>query len=452
MYRLGITLLLIILALSSPRAQDRQRPEQTGSLPRLWVDSLRVKYIDSLTYRQYLDGDYRSLIETSNIARNEGISFYYLNYRTAIAYYLLKDYAKAATFYKATLSETPDDQQLMESLYYAYLLSGQKENAAILAGTMAPHTQAIVGYNPSAMDQISLSGGYLMNDNKPDIHPAAGFDSLNQYQNMVFSALSIGFKLSERTKLKLGYQLYNTRFQRSAGTTLIMEDDLTQHQLVAALEFFTPSNITWGFTGGYYNIEKAGTTQITATGSDGQGTGGGNGYTTSTGEKMSAWSLLAFLNKRYTYTLPEIAVAYSNFGGTEQYQAKGSLTYYPLGNLNFYGISAAALIYTPNGWITEQYILSQHLGVKLFGPVWLDANASIGNHLNYISERSFLVYDTYDPIKALAGISLSCYLKRMTVTTGYQWQQKEGYAFSATGYTPYKYNNHLINIAFLWNF
>jgi len=51
MYRLGITLLLIILALSSPCAQDRQRPEQTGSLPRLWVDSLRVKYIDSLTYR-----------------------------------------------------------------------------------------------------------------------------------------------------------------------------------------------------------------------------------------------------------------------------------------------------------------------------------------------------------------------------------------------------------------
>lgn len=452
MYQLGITLLLIILAVSSLYAQDSQRPEQTGSLPRVRVDSLRVKYIDSLTYRQYLDGDYRSLIETSKIARKEGISFYYLNYRTAIAYYLLKNYAKAAAFYKETLSETPDDQKLKESLYYAYLLSGQKENAAILAETMAPHTQAIVGYNTSAMDQISLSGGYLMNDNKPDIHPAAGFDSLNQYQNMVFSALGIGFKLSERTKLKLGYQLYNTRFQRSAGTALIMEDDLSQHQLVAAMEFFSPSNITWGFAGGYYDIEKAGNSLITATGSDGQGAGGGYGYTTSVGKRMSAWSLLAFLNKRFTYALPEIAVAYSNFGGTDQYQAKGSLTYYPLGNLNFYGISAAAFIYTPNGWITEQYILSQHLGVKLFGPMWLDANASFGNHLNYISERSFLVYDTYDPIKALAGLSLSWYLKRMTVTTGYQWQQKEGYAFSANSYTAYKYNNHLINIAFLWNF
>lgn len=412
MYRLGITLFFIILTLSSLRAQD----------------SLRLLDTDSLTYRQYLDGDFRNLIETSRKARQEGISFYYLNYRTAIAYYALKNYAKAADFYKKTLSETPDDPTLKEGLYYAYLLSGQKENAAILARTMAPHTQAIVGYIPSVMDHISLSGGYMTNDNNPDLLSNTGFDSLNQYQDMIFSALGIGFKLSERAKLKLGYQLYNTRFQRSAGTALIKEDNLSQHQLVAALEFFTPGNVTWGFAGGYYNIEK-------------NDVGKSNNY-----------SLTAFLNKRFTYTVPEIAVAYSNFGGINQYQAKGSLTYYPLGNLDFYGISSAAVIYNPDSWTTEQYIFSQHFGVKLFGPLWLDANASLGNHLNYISERSFLVYDTYDAIKALAGLSLSWYLKKMTLSTGYQWQQKEGYAFSPTNYTTYKYNNHLINIALSWNF
>lgn len=466
MYRLEITFLVIILAVASLHAQDSLRPPvtdsllpvQVDSLSRVPVDNLRMTQTDSLTYRQYLDGDYRSLIETNRKARQEGISFYYLNYRTAIAYYALKNYAKAAAFYKQTLSETPDDSTLKESLYYAYLLSGQKENAAILARTMAPHTQAIVGYTPCAMDQLSLSGGYMTNDNKPDIRPSAGFDSLNQYQDMIFSTLGIGFKLSERAKLKLGYQLYNTRFQRSAGTALIKEDDLSQHQLVAALEFFTPGNITWGFSGGFYNIEKADNTLITTTGSYGPG-GGGRGYgtsfsyTTSSGKRISAYSLLAFLNKRFTYTLPEIAVAYSNIGGVNQYQAKGSLTYYPLGNLHFYGISSAAVIYNPDGWTTtEQYILSQHFGVKLFGPLWLDANASYGNHLNYISERSFLVYDSYDPIKSLAGLSLSWYLRRMTVSTGYQWQQKEGYAFSATDYTTYKYNNHLVNIALSWNF
>ena len=268
----------------------------------------------------------------------------------------------------------------------------------------------------------------MTNDNKPDLLSNTGFDSLNQYQDMIFSALDIGFKLSARAKLKLGYQLYSTRFQGTAGTLLSRERQLAQHQLVAALEFFTPGNVTWGFAGGYYNIEK-------------NDVGKSNNY-----------SLTAFLNKRFTYTVPEIAVAYSNFGGVDQYQAKGSLTYYPLGNLDFYGISSAAVIYNPDSWTTEQYIFSQHFGVKLFGPLWLDANASLGNHLNYISERSFLVFDTYDAIKALAGLSLSWYLKKMTLSTGYQWQQKEGYAFSPTNYTTYKYNNHLINIALSWNF
>ncbi|GEM_PF-400554 len=498
MYRVELTFLIVILAAASLHAQDSLRPAHTDSLypvpidslrlpltdslrplttdsplpiqvdslPGIPVDSLllsavenlRMAQTDSLTYRQYLDGDYRSLIGTSRKARQEGISFYYLNYRTAIAYYALKNYAKAAAFYKETLAETPDDEKLKESLYYAYLLSGQKENAAILGRTMAPHTQAIVGYTPSAMDQLSLSGGYMTNDNQPDIRPSVGFDSLNQYREMVFSALGIGFNLSDRAKLKLGYQLYNTRFERSAGMALIKEDNLSQHQLVAALEFFTPGNITWGFSGGYYNIEKADNTLTTKTGSYGPGAGGrGYGqpfyYTTTTGKRSSALSLLAFFNKRFTYTVPEIAVAYSNFGGLDQYQAKGSLTYYPLGNLHFYGISAAAVIYNPDGWpTTEQYILSQHFGVKLFGPLWLDANASYGNHLNYITERSFLVYDTYDPVKALAGLSLSWYLRRMTVSTGYQWQQKEGYAYSTTDYTTYQYNNHLVNIALSWNF
>lgn len=436
MYRLGITLFLIILTLSSLRAQDSLRLLETDSLPPVQIDSLipepvnnpRMAQTDSLTYRQYLDGDFRNLIETSRKARQEGINFYYLNYRTAIAYDALKNYAKAADFYKKTLSETPDDPTLKESLYYAYLLSGQKENAAILARTMAPHTQAIVGYTPSVMDHISLSGGYMTNDNIPDLLSNTVFDSLNQYQDMIFSALDIGFKLSERAKLKLGYQLYRTHFQGTAGTLLSREKQLAQHQLVAALEFFTPDNVTWGFAGGYYNIER-----------------------NDAGKNIN-YSLTAFLNKRFTYTVPEIAVSYSNFGGIDQYQAKGSLTYYPLGNLNFYGITSAAVIYNPDSWTTEQYIFSQHFGMKLSGPLWLDANGSLGNHLNYISERSFLVFDTYDPIKTLAGLSLSLYLKKMTLSTGYQWQQKEGYAFSATNYTPYKYNNHLLNIALSWNF
>lgn len=72
MYRLGI-ILITATAVMSVNAQS----------------NLSSTQIDSLTYQQYLNKDYESLIETSKAARRQNIDFYYLNYRTAIAYYEL---------------------------------------------------------------------------------------------------------------------------------------------------------------------------------------------------------------------------------------------------------------------------------------------------------------------------------------------------------------------------
>ena len=433
---MGVTL-IIVMVVASVLAQDSLRRE-----------------LDSLTYQQYLNKDYKNLIETGKKAREQHINFYYLNYRTAIAYYELKNYAKAAEFYRKTLAETPDDPILQESLYYSYLLSGQKENAAIVARSLAPHTQVTIGYKPSSVDYISLSGGYMTNDNTPDIRSDfAGNDSVNQYRDMIFTSLGLGFNLSSRSRFKLGYQVYNTNFEQYTTTGLAQTDKLTQYQLVGALEFFTENNVSWGVAGGYYFIELFDRTAIYTLGGGGKGFGPGTGriFTTSGGKSVSAFSALVFLNKRFAYTLPEIAATYSNFGGGHQYQVKGSLTYYPLGNLNFYGTTAAAVIRNQDAWTDTQLIFSQSLGVKLTKQLWLDGNISLGNHRNYVSERSFLVYDTYDPVKAIAGLSLSCFFRDVMLSAGYQWQQREGYAYSAINYSAYKYNNHLLNIAFTWN-
>lgn len=417
-------------------------------------DSLLIRQTDSITYRQYLDGDYRALIETSRSARDQGVTFYYLDYRTAIAYDALKNHAAAATFYERALAVTPDDALLQESLYYALLLSGQQEKAHILAASFAPHTQAVTGYHTKAVDRISLAGGYLMNENDRSIAAGSSFDSLNQYGDMAFTSLGIDFNLSLRSRLKLGYQFYNTRFERSAGGGLLREEQLAQHQLVAALEFFTPGSITWGFAGGYYNIEQNNGSSATLPGNGwgGPGPGGSAAAFTSAPLRSHNYSVTAFLARRFRYTLPEIAFSWSDFGWISQYQAKGSLTYYPLGNLNFYGTTAAALIHTPGGWTTHQYLFSQQLGFRLFGQLWTDTGASIGNHLNYISDRSFTVYDTYDPVMATASVTLSWYARQMRWSAGYGWQQKEGYAWTTTDYETYRYNNHLINIAWSWNF
>ena len=411
-----MTFLLVLTAISL-KAQDSAHRE-----------------VDSLTYQQYLAQDYPALLESSKAARKQGIDFYYLNYRTAIASYALKNYAKAAKYYRKTLAEWPEDPIALEGLYYAYLLSGQKEQARITGKLLAPHVQAIAGYRPSVMDFISLSGGYLMNENKPGVKPAPGSIAfLNQYEDMAFGSFGIGFHLSDYAKLKLGYQGYNTKFQRSSSGSLEKEDFLMQHQVIGALEFFTNQNMTLGVAGGYYDIENMDKDSENAKTS------------------QSAFSMQAFLNKRFPFVLPELALAWSNFGAGSQLQGKGSLTYYPFGNLYFYGTTGGAILFNPGTSIQTQYIFSQSLGVKLAKRLWLDGSASIGNHLNYISERSFLVYDTYDPVMATAGFSFSFFFGQARLSAGYHWQQKEGYAYFTDYFDPYRYNNHILNLALQWN-
>lgn len=416
MRRLGITFLLVLAAISL-KAQDSAR-----------------RKIDSLTYRQYLTQDYRALLASSKAARKQGIDFYYLNYRTAIAVYALKNYAKAAKYYRKTLAEAPEDPIAREGLYYACLLSGQKEQARIAGRLLSPHAQAVARYRPSVMDFVALSGGYLMNENKPGVKPAPGnMAFLNQYQNMAFGSFGIGFHLSDYAKLKLGYQGHNTKFQRSSDGSLQKEDFLMQPQVIGALEFFTNQNVTFGVAGGYYDIENM------------------DKDSENTKTSRLAFSVQTFLNKRFPFVLPEVALAWSNFGAGSQLQGKASLTYYPLGNLNFYGTTEGAILFNPGTSMQTQCIFSQSLGVKLAKRLWLDGSASVGNHLNYISERSFLVYDTYDPVMATAGLSLSFFFGQTRLSAGYYWQQKKGYAYFTDYFDPYHYNNHILNFILQWD-
>ncbi|WP_286922867.1 tetratricopeptide repeat protein [Proteiniphilum sp. UBA5375] len=447
MYRLGITFISTFILSMLPLIA--QQPPETAS-------------IDSITYQQYLQKDYQKLIETSKKARARQIGFYYLDYRTAIAYFELKNYANAARYYRKTLEQNPGDPVLLESLYYAYLLSGQKTNANIVARSLPPHVQATIGYSPQVVDYISISGGYSYSGNTPELgSKLTGLDSLNLYRNMAFASLGIGINLSGRSKLLLGYQRYNNAFERHNASGLLYSNILSQHQLNLVFEFFTGEILSCGLAGGYYSIDGKDKPTKSSAYAENNGTGVGRGFikrhnlfslSSSETDRASAFSALAFINKRWTYLMPEIAVAWSNFGGWEQYQAKGSLTYYPLGNLNFYGTTSMAAIFNSDSWVNNQFIVSQHLGCKLARQLWLEGSAGIGNHLNYISNHSFMVYDTYDAVKALAGLTLSWYITKAVATAGYQWQQREGYASSITRYLPYKYNNHLINISFSWNF
>ncbi len=417
-----------------------------------WDVNPQVAYYDSLTYAQYLKQDYKSLIATAKEAELQGVAFPYLHYRKAIACYELKNYAGAVKAYEEALPFFPDDLFLKESLYLAYRLSGQNVKADIFAKTLPGTSRERLGVSSSLVDFIRFSGGYTFSENDEKTRNSiANLDTINQYQDMMLGGVIVGLNISDRVKLKAAYNLFNTRFERFARDRLQHDDLLSQHQFNLGMEFYLENDFSAGFTGGFYAIEKNDKSTAQPMGS---AVGGGRKPTIPSSRSTNYHlSTLIFLNKRFTHVVPEISFAYSDFAFSHQFQSKLQLVYYPLGNLNFYGISSGAILLDSDENRGKQAIFSQSAGVKLVGSMWLDGAVSVGNHLNYITDRSFVVYDTYDPITFISSLSLSYYLKKMTLSATYSWTEREGWAFTDyyTRFLKYKYNNHLINLAIQWN-
>src|SRR5690554_920761 len=193
-------------------------------------------------------------------------------------------------------------------------------------------------YKPSVVDYVYLSGGYMMSNNNSEMRAKyPGYIYLTQYQDMLFSNAGMGFNLSNSAKFKIDYQMYNTNVKQYTNAEVTKSQKLNQHQVVALLEFAPGNNVSWGLAGGYYNIQTI-----------------SNAY-------LTAYSAHAFYNKRFSYVQPEIALSFSNFGNWRQYQAEGSLTYYPLGNLNFYGKTKFAYIHNdlvPSMYPFDYYSIS----------------------------------------------------------------------------------------------
>lgn len=357
----------------------------------------------------------------------------------ADSYFIKGNYAKAAQLYGRMVDSGLTSPRVELALYRSYLMSGQLRRARAYAYSMDAAQQELIALKTGLFEYVALSGGFMNSDNRDAKRiKYAQYDSINQYQRMHYVNFAMGFNLGASSKLSLGYQYFSNKFLRTSGAVSYAQGHADQHQGVASFSYFSKHNLELGLSSSVFRIDRL-----------------RNAYDSPQSNELMrssiAYSILAFAAKRYTYFTPELSLAYSTFADTKQYQAKAMLSYFPLGNLDFYGSSSVAYIRNDKAWKLNQYVFAQNFAMKLANPIWLQVNASIGNHLNYISERGMLIFDTFDPIKAIAGLTLMYYVGPFALSTSYQWQQREGYAYSYTGFKSYKYNNHLIDLSFSWN-
>ena len=96
-------------------------------------EKMTAAEVDSLTYAQYLKGDWDNLIKSGTKALEHGIDFYYLRMRIGYANYMKQNYRKAIPHYQKAFKESPQDAHALAYLLYSYQFSGRKYDALALS-------------------------------------------------------------------------------------------------------------------------------------------------------------------------------------------------------------------------------------------------------------------------------------------------------------------------------
>jgi len=136
-------------------------------------DSSLFYKIDSSSYSEYLNSNWRQLKKTSRFAFRNDIDYYYLRMRAGIAFYETGNYRVAEQQFKKALKFNDYDNLAHEYYYYSQAFAG-KENQAELY--YSKHKKALVGKVPDKKSFINYFSFDIVNHFNTESNPKTLMD------------------------------------------------------------------------------------------------------------------------------------------------------------------------------------------------------------------------------------------------------------------------------------
>jgi len=419
-------------------------------------DRIDAAEIETKTLEFYTNKNWNSLIAIGNEALKQGIDIYLLRYRIGISYFEKSNYEAAISNLERAKEFDSNDPVLMEYLYYSYIYTNRNEKAVELLTIFPDDLKAKVNYKSPLFKSISAEIGVLSTDNF-DTNKNANLKGTNNYaqgtfySDVVFGNIVINNQISPNFKLQNLFSLVTNT-----------SNDLFQSSLpIERTQVFTNKNnyFQWNVIGSYYykgwNI----------------GVGFGlydssfityspppplqpNAPFSSIKTNASNFSSSFSLSKKLSFIEPVLAITYSNLSDINSLSIEGSLNYFPLGNLNFYGNTKIGIV---TNELQTNTIFTQLLGFKISKKIWIEGYGAYGNHQNYISDAGLYVFNTPNKINWYAGSNLNFYFKQFDFSLGYGIQERaSSYERGAnplnTNTINYTYNYNLLKTKIVWKF
>jgi len=421
-------------------------------------DELTYESVDKETYNLYLQKEWKQLILLATQAKEQDISFYYLDYRMGIAYYELKNYRKAIAYFKEVLSQFPADNLGLEYLFYSYLGSGYYEDARALWLSFSPEMQNQI---PFYNNQLIINGvdveytNFLFSDYEQQtgyldvleqkIYQSSNYYGLglSHYSNGAFSLFhSVGF-------LSIKNKVYDQEYSDNAFDESIKQ---TEYYALGNIHLTEGSDLKIGVH--FLNDNVVGSGQELVTG--GSGWGGGSSLIQRTYYFYNSVNLLAFAGyeKSISKFNFKISSSVSNLNKEFQFQPSLALSFYPFGNTHFYWKAEAFYhLNSLDGSLKNSFVNKQTLNLTIANRITFNSFLLYGKVRNFVDNNGFTAYNSLDFMKSSFGGSINLRLGKKTyLYSVYQYHTRENEVQLNSQIKLVTYNTQTILGGISWNF
>lgn len=471
-------------------------------------EKIDFKTIDSISYQQFQNKEWKALIRTCKLGLDNGIDYYYLRMRKGIAEFEEENYINASTDFQKALEFNHYDKTAKSYYYFSLLNSGKRTEAYRYSKTFSDNQKAELKIQIKPVENLYFFGGYSFSNNDKKngsinmLANGAVYGEQLLMGNQIYLHLGATFNLSHSFSLYSSVSYLNinktNRFQyklerfyianqipRPGGgyyNEFAVRDEITEQVFdthINQAEVYLNGKIQmdqgWSLNL-FTNLLFISTTQFQArpTSNIRRDTLSYNkpqntyeyvnhevlDYTINSNDTSFMDWLVGFnIQKDFKYIGIGLSAAASKFYDNNLYQSLLSATYYPLGNLKFYGTSGITYVYEPEAVYTSdvsRFIFSQQLGVQLSKHLWLEGEYLYGNLKNTSVKQGLIVYNLPDKINYIAGVKLYIFVnEHMTFNLIYHLSDKTAYYTSFVNdfeiYTT-KYQTHNIIGGIKWTF
>lgn len=432
---------------------------------------LDFKTVDMLTYHCFEEKKWDSVIVVGKQALHQDIDYYYLRVRLGIAYFEKQEYIPATVHLRKARQFNSGDPMVSDYLYRAYVYTNRNEEAHILKETFPVEDRETTGSKSGFLELVHFESGYtLSSDNAPkNLSTLMGHDSIygeqDLYGNNFYTDLNVKVKISNRVSISMTYNylnftktkyiqygkrednlnsitdtifgknynytfpwvIYDTSFRYHIsqnevhiGATITLPDGF---KIMPAIHWV---HVSYPMINSRFHMDSIQDTAFY--------TSIDNVYHTfpfarasySYEQKDTAfnnWVASLTITKDLGIFNIGLSGSWSNLNNKKQIQAGLILTYYPLGNLNFYGTNTVTGFFQGKD---TRLLLSQVIGAKVAPWLWLEGNFYYGDYTNANIFNGSIIYNNSDIIDYRAGANLVFVInKHIQLSLIYQYFRKE---------------------------